>query len=245
MLLENLSYKEVETYLDTQDIILIPVGSVEQHSPYGLIGTDFICAEEIARMTAEKMGILVAPTLSYGVSPHHMAFAGSVTLRPSTLILVIGDLVRSLVSHGFRRIVFVNGHGGNIDTINTALAELKMEGVPGILKMLSWYASDQLDEFSANTFHGEEGSHATPSEVSVTKFVRPDQFDAKADMAGTVESPDFFWPLTAKEMRAFFPDGRMGSAPWRASREYGRQICDLSVEWLQQELKEITARKLP
>jgi creatinine amidohydrolase len=80
MLLENLSYPEVELYLKEKDIILVPVGSVEQHSPYGLIGTDFITAEHVARQAGEAMDILVAPTLCYGVSPHHMAFPGTVSL---------------------------------------------------------------------------------------------------------------------------------------------------------------------
>jgi creatinine amidohydrolase len=244
MLLENLSFKEVEAYLDTKDIILVPVGSVEQHSPYGLIGTDFICAEGIARRTAEKMDIIVAPTLAYGVSPHHMAFAGSVTLKPTTLIQVVGDLVRSLVSHGFRRIVFINGHGGNVDTINTALAEIKMEGLPGYFKLLSWYASARLDDYGEDAFPGQEGCHATPSEVSVTKYLRPDQFDGKADQTGTMASPNHYWPLTAREMRTIFPDGRMDSAPWLASQEHGQKIYELSVAWLQQELLGIMAQKL-
>ena len=84
MLLENMSYPEVEAYLESNDSILVPVGSVEQHSPYGLIGTDFITAERVARETGEAASVLVAPTLHYGVSPHHMAFKGTMTLTPDT-----------------------------------------------------------------------------------------------------------------------------------------------------------------
>ncbi|MCP4367053.1 MAG: creatininase family protein, partial [Deltaproteobacteria bacterium] len=119
-LLENLSYPEVEEYLKKRDIILVPTGSVEQHSPYGLIGTDFITAEAIARRISDAMHILVAPTVNYGVSPHHMAFRGTVSLTPDTMIRLISNIIESLVSHGFRRIVFINGHGGNISAIKIA-----------------------------------------------------------------------------------------------------------------------------
>ena len=88
MLLENLSTNEVEDYLNDKDIILIPIGAVEQHSQYGLIGTDFIVAENIAREIGKRMDILVAPTINYGISPHHMAFMGTATVTPNTFILV-------------------------------------------------------------------------------------------------------------------------------------------------------------
>ncbi|MFZ1956246.1 MAG: creatininase family protein, partial [Desulfobacterales bacterium] len=87
MLLENMAYIEVETYLNEKDTILVPVGSVEQHSPYGLIGTDFIVAEAIARTVGDNLKLMVAPTVCYGASPHHMAFKGTVALSPSTLII--------------------------------------------------------------------------------------------------------------------------------------------------------------
>ena len=131
MLLENLAYTEVEDYLKTKDIILIPIGAVEQHSAYGLIGTDFIVAEAITRMVGDSMDILVAPTLSYAVSPHHMAFKGTVALSPSTLINIVEDIVKSLVTHGFRRIIFINGHGGNIVPLQTAFQKLKDQNIKG------------------------------------------------------------------------------------------------------------------
>ena len=139
MLLENLAFTEVEEYLKKKDIVLVPIGSVEQHSPYGLIGTDFIAAEAVARRAGENLDILVAPTVSYGVSDHHMGFKGTVTLRPDTMIQIVMDLVRSLVTHGFRRILFVNGHGGNINTLGTAFSQLKSEGINGYFDQISWY----------------------------------------------------------------------------------------------------------
>ena len=239
MLLENMAYTEVETYLNEQDIILVPVGSVEQHSPYGLIGTDFIVAEAIARTVGDKLNLMVAPTVCYGVSPHHMAFKGTVALSPSTLIVVVEDIVRSFVTHGFRRILFINGHGGNIVPLKTAFRQLKDKGHSGYFDVLSWYTEAGVKQACREAFGDEDGQHATPSEVSITKHLRPSAFDGKTVSEQKVEKPKYYWPLTAKEMRTFFPDGRMESAPWLATAELGKQIATKAAEELEIKIKDI------
>jgi creatinine amidohydrolase len=241
MLLENMAYTEVETYLNEKDAILVPVGSVEQHSPYGLIGTDFIVAESIARTVGEILDLMVAPTVCYGVSPHHMAFKGTIALSPSTLIIVAEDIVRSLVAHGFRRILFINGHGGNIVPLKTAFRQLKDEGLSGYFDVLSWYTEAGVRQACREAFGDDDGQHATPSEVSITKHLRPTMFSGKAVLEQTVEKPKYYWPLTAKEMKTFFPDGRMESAPWLATAELGKQIAAKAAEDLEQKIKDILA----
>jgi creatinine amidohydrolase len=239
MLLENMAYTEVEDYLKTRDIILIPIGAVEQHSPYGLIGTDFIVAEAIARMVGDDLDILVAPTLSYAVSPHHMAFKGTVALSPSTMIQVIEDIVRSLVTHGFRRIIFINGHGGNIDPLQTAFQKLKNQNYKGHFELMSWYMDSEIKRFCNEAFGGNEGHHATPSEVSITKHLRPSAFTGKAEEEKAVEKPKYYWPLSADEMKSVFPDGRMESAPWLATGELGEEIADLAARKLKEKIRNI------
>lgn len=239
MLLENMAYTEVETYLNEKDTILVPVGSVEQHSPYGLIGTDFIVAEAIARTVGDNLNLMVAPTVCYGVSPHHMAFKGTVALSPSTLIIVVEDIVRSLVAHGFRRILFINGHGGNIVPLQTAFRQLKDEGLSGYFDVMSWYTEAGVKQACREAFGDDDGHHATPSEVSITKHLRPSAFNGKAVSEQKVEKPKYYWPLTATEMRTFFPDGRMESAPWLATAELGKQIASKAAEDVEKKIKDI------
>jgi len=242
--LENLSYPEVEKYLEKKDIILVPTGSVEQHSPYGLIGTDFITAEAVARGVAEAMHILVAPTVKYGVSPHHMAFKGTASLTPDTMIVLISDIIQSLVSHGFRRIVFINGHGGNISSIKTAMERLKERMIQGCFHVLSWYEMEEVQQLSFDLFAGQEGQHATPGEVSITRHLRPEAFETKPAHELKVRNPKYYWPLTSEEMKKVFPDGRMESAPWLAKADHGKKILKIACRAIQKKVEAIMLLKV-
>jgi creatinine amidohydrolase len=245
MLLENMSYVEVEAYLQEKDTVLVPIGSVEQHSPYGLIGTDFITAEAVAREAGKRMYILVAPTLPYGMSQHHMAFKGSITLSPVTYINVIKEIVISFLSHGFKRIVFINGHGGNINPVKTAFDQLKYENYSGIFEIISWYQLDEVKALIEDIFGEKEGHHATPSEISITKYLRADEFKTKPQTEKTLEKVETFWPLNKYEMKKVFPDGRMESASWLANEKYGKIILEEAVRSLEKRIKKILNYKLP
>src|SRR3546814_5368725 len=100
MQLQLTTWPEVEAYLERSTGIIVPIGSPEQHGPTGLIGTDALTAEVIGRRVGEAEGDLVAPTNSYGLAQPHMAFTGTVTFRPSTLIQVVRDAVMALARHG-------------------------------------------------------------------------------------------------------------------------------------------------
>lgn len=103
MLLHLCTWPEVEAYLTQSSGLILPIGSTEQHGPTGLIGTDAICAEVVAKGVGEAANALVGPTINVGMALHHTAFPGSMTLRPSTLIAVIQDYLPPLVRHGFTR----------------------------------------------------------------------------------------------------------------------------------------------
>lgn len=226
--LELCTWPEVEQYLARERVVIVPIGSTEQHGPNGILGTDSICAEEIARRVAAEAGFLVTPTISVGMARHHMAFPGTLTLRPETLMAVLHDHVWSLYQHGFRGIVFVNGHGGNIATASAALSNLREELPDAQVEWIDWFRCEPVYALANELFGDREGAHATPSEVSVTMAAYPDVvrvIDGPLDtescrMRGVPSSATF---------REWYPDGRMGSDPSLARASHGATLIDTAV----------------
>ena len=103
---------QVEDYLSRDDRLVVPLGSIEQHA-YLSLGVDRILSGRVAEEAAEPLGVLVLPSLPYGLTPYFAAYPGSPSLRVGTYVAVVRDLLDSLYGQGFRRILIVNGHGGN------------------------------------------------------------------------------------------------------------------------------------
>ncbi len=112
MHISDMNWMEVEAYLKRDDRAVLPLGCTEQHA-YLSLSVDSILAERVAVEAAEPLGVPVFPVVAYGLTPYFMAYPGTLTLQASTYLNVIRDLFDSLITHGFRRIVVVNGHGGN------------------------------------------------------------------------------------------------------------------------------------
>jgi creatinine amidohydrolase len=232
MQLQLATWPEIETYLARSRGIIVPIGSTEQHGPNGLIGTDALCPEVLAREAGERGDILVGPTLAIGMAQHHLGFPGSITLRPSTLIALVRDVVQSLAVHGFRDIYFLNGHGGNVATVNAAFAEVHAEhslaGRAGSLRLrlANWYLGRRVQALSRELFGEAEGSHATPSEISLTWHAHPAA--AKPMTLEPRRAPTGAFG-DAADYRARFPDGRIGSDPSLASHAAGARLFEAGV----------------
>lgn len=228
------TWQEVEEYLQTSRSVIIPIGSTEQHGPNGLIGTDHLDAEFVAKGVGDKIGCLVAPTLTIGMSQHHLGFTGSITLRPSTLIAVVCDVVHSLLRHGLERFLFINGHGGNVATVTAAFDEiyatisLRGGGSPVRCKMEFWSSGPRCNALAQELYGDSNGSHATAAEVSLSQFYHP-QSIKNAQMSPKVapRSTGFF---DSSDYRRRFPDGRIGSDPSLSSPEHGERLYAAAVE---------------
>jgi len=183
----------------------------------------------------EKTEALVAPTISVGMAQHHMAFTGSMTLRPSTLIAVMRDWVASLARHGFRRFYFINGHGGNVATAQAAFSEIYADtslapagnGPELKCRLRNWWQADGFASLSRELYGSAEGSHATPSEVSVTYFGYPEAIKHVAMTPKIAPNGPIY---DAEDYRRRFPDGRIGSDPSQANAEAGARIVGAAVK---------------
>lgn len=108
----NMNWMQVEQYLERDNRAVVPLGSTEQHAFLSLC-VDNILAERVAREAAEPSGVPVFPVLNYGMTPYFLAYPGTVSLKLETYLRILEDILDSLAGTGFKRVLFVNGHGGN------------------------------------------------------------------------------------------------------------------------------------
>jgi creatinine amidohydrolase len=108
----DLTWRQLEAYLERDDRIVLPLGSTEQHA-YLSLETDNVLAERVSAEAAEPLGVPVLPALCYGVTPRFAAYPGSPSLSEETYVAVVSELLDALRAQGFGRILVVNGHGGN------------------------------------------------------------------------------------------------------------------------------------
>jgi creatinine amidohydrolase len=214
-LLAKMTWPEAKALLSETDIAIIPVGSTEQHGPALPLDTDAFEADAFAQAVAErlwpKVKTIVTPLVSYGVSPHHMPFAGTITLRAETLIDLIVDIGLSLAKHGVKKIVVMNSHGGNTPALAIALRKLYEAGLWCV--QVAWWeiVADLVKQtFAPPYFHADEmetsvawalgqrvlqdkrvdepGREPVPGYTKVTMFAEPPNFSPVSDMTDYTQS---------------------------------------------------------
>jgi creatinine amidohydrolase len=133
----EMNWAQVEAYLARDQRAVLPVGSTEQHAGLSLC-VDHILAERVSVEAAEPLGVPVFPGLPYGMTPYFMAYPGTVSLTPDTYSRLIRDILDSLATHGFKRVVIVNGHGGNTSVTST-IADWRAMHPSVAVKFHNWW----------------------------------------------------------------------------------------------------------
>ncbi|GEM_PF-71957 len=127
LVLQEMTWPEVKEYLSQSDMVIIPMGSTEQHGPHLPLGTDYITAFDLAGQISAKTGVIVAPVLMSGYSKYHSGFPGTLSLGPSTMEQVMIETVMYLRKSGFRRLMLLNIHGGNTATVARIIERINQE----------------------------------------------------------------------------------------------------------------------
>ena len=125
--LAEISWTDAEKLFKATEVVLLPVGSTEQHGPHNPLGTDYLVAVALSRAVGEKTGVPVLPVIPVGVSEHHRQFPGTLWVPPSIFRGYIKSVALSAASHGVRKILIVNGHGGNTAALIEVAGELRRE----------------------------------------------------------------------------------------------------------------------
>lgn len=172
--LGRMSWTEAAETAETNPVVLIPVGAIEQHGPHLPLHEDAIVADHVAQQVAKDTGAVVAPVMNYGHSPMFAGYAGTLSLRRDTLTAVMVDICEGLVSHGFRRLVLVDNNGGNQASV--AEAAFTMRSRHGILmgSLYPWQLGYQLMR-SAYDEPDRVYGHGAEPELSAMMVMFPDQ----------------------------------------------------------------------
>lgn len=221
------------------DTILVAAGSTEQHGPHLPEMTDTLIGTHLVRAIVERLpNALQGPTISIGCSEHHMAFAGTVTLRTETFIAVVQDVAHALAWHGFRTIVFIPSHGGNFAPLAQAMEGLRdLDGAKVVAFSDLVGFVGVLSEVSASFGITPEvsGAHAGENETALDLLLRPDLVRMDHAEAGYVGPFDekVSQIIFTQGMPALTQNGILGDAR-PATAEHGRVYLDTMADFLAQ-----------
>lgn len=196
---EDLTWFDVEKYLKSDNRLLLILGACEQHG-YLSLSTDAKIPLALADAVSQQTGVLVAPPLHFGASPYFLAYPGTISLRIATLLDVAEDMVRSVYQQGFRRLLILNGHGGN-DPVRIRLAEI-IDGMPGLqIAWYSWWVATKVTAVAAK--YGLKSYHA--SWIEAFPFTRVGELPSGEKVPPTVSRV-----LGAESTRETYRDGVFG-----------------------------------
>ena len=199
----DLNWMQLEAYLESDDRIVLPLGSIEQHG-YLSLGVDMILSDRVSVEAAEPLGVPVMPSLPYGLTPYFAAYPGSPTLRVETYQAVLRDLLVSLYGQGFRRFAFVNGHGGN-DPGRDAAEAWQSEHPDAQTLWHNWWSGPRTKAVVDSI--DRDASHASWMEnfpwTRLAGVVQPDERKPMADISTMRESDP-------ADVRALLGDGSLG-----------------------------------
>jgi creatinine amidohydrolase len=203
MNIRDMNWLQVEAYLRTDDRCVLPLGSVEQHG-YMTLCVDQVLAERVAQEAAEPLGVPVFPALPYGLAPYFQAYPGSMTLRVDTYVRVVRELLDGIRRAGFRRVLIVNGHGGNQPAGALAI-EYGMDHPEMRVKFHNWWSAPRT--WAAVQEVDENGSHA--SWMENFPWTRLPGVDLPTEEKPALDM-DLLRVLPPAEVRAYVGDGNYG-----------------------------------
>lgn len=240
--LNELSWLDAKTYFQSNDVILVPVGSNEQHGPQNPLGTDHLIALKLAEEASMRTGVIYLPVVPIGVSPHHRQFWGTVYVKPDVFKAYIRDICLSLKPYGVHKIVVVNGHGGNTPSLRELARDLREHGM--FLSVFIWWAASKKG--LPNLFTAKERRHASAEETSMNLALFPDLVEVSKAVDEKVRT------LFPKASRGIFlgldtvdysDSGVLGISS-TASVEKGRQVFETAVVELVKHVETLKQKKI-
>lgn len=241
-------WPEVEQQLPHIKLGVVPVGSCEQHGHSTTFTTDSERAYQFCKLLGDRVGnqILIAPPVNYGISVHHMSFPTTLTLRVETLMAVLCDIAEAFSRHGIKKILFVNGHGGNRPVLDATVVKLKYEyGIDAYWSAMGTNLA--RDAIKKKMDIPAVIGHACEVETSQSLYLAP--WVVREDRKpGELHEESMYFRKTFCDGNAAWnwkqdvsENGALGDAR-RATVEVGREMTDIALDYFERLIEEIVAR---
>ncbi|MBW1695784.1 MAG: creatininase family protein [Deltaproteobacteria bacterium] len=260
-LYEKMSWPEIDTAARAGKLVLLPVATIEDHGPHLPVDTDVVIVSAICRRTAELIPeeVVLSPTVKFGYSPHHIDFPGTITIRWNTFVEYLLDILRSLIHHGFHKILMVNGHGSNAPLAEMACRLGVVEHPDSICASVSWWELADVRKVVAEIRESEVTSHACeletslylaidPKPVKMNKAARDITMPMSAhffsDLVGGKPKTGFKNPVHLTEYWSTVTENGVRGDPTKATAEKGTVILDAASKELVEVLRELKERRI-
>jgi creatinine amidohydrolase len=229
VLLHEMSWVEAKQYFMEKDIVILPVGSNEQHGPQNPLGTDHFIAKAIAEEAAKRSGVLCLQVIPFGVSAHHKQFWGTIYISPRTFREYVKEVCLALNYYGVRKIVIVNGHGGNLSALLEMARELRRKRI--FVSIFQWWLA--ASKLLPDLFKPEERRHAGAEETSLNLILHPETVNMckavnKKTMVHRVQREGIMLPLDTID----YTDSGVFGKSTTASAKKGEKVWETVVNEL-------------
>jgi len=232
-MLENYSWKSARKTFRSKKVALVPVGSMEQHGPHLPLGTDFFIAQALAESAARDTGAICTPGIPIGVSAHHRQFWGTLWVSPQTFRQYVYEAAIGLGYHGVGGIIFVNGHGGNLPSLQEISRNLRPEKLYSVV--YQWWTDPSVIEL-LNRLFKSKGTHAGAMETAMVLAIRPELVDAASyDEAARGAAAEFGIKKFGAELpvdTVEFSESGATLDPREATVEAGKRIFQTALDSL-------------
>lgn len=254
MYLADLTWKEAKEILaDPKTVVIIPVGSTEQHGDMGPLGTDWYIPEEFSkRLNGMHPQLVITPIIPFGVATHHIGFAGTIDLGLEVMSGVMDRVLSSLFLHGARRFVVINGHGGNDPAIDATALKHYRKGA--LVSVINWWSIAAKLDPDHPTGHGDA------QEISALMAIKPELMKTKVQETPVVTPIAEDFPQIhintvmfegapvkiVRDIRDTVSTGGLGGLPSdKASLEWGESMMDSMTQWISHFVMRFSELPLP
>lgn len=251
---EEHSWPELREAARQERVVLLPVGTIEQHGPHLPLATDCITSREMSRMAVERVPeeAILMPQVYYAFNEHHLDFPGTIAVEGQTFINYITDIGKSVAHHGFRKLLLINGHGSNVPFLDIAARNITNHS-GAIVALAPWWklAEPAISEIRESEYPGGM-SHGCELETSVLLALRPDLVDMEQAVKDIHVQPSrwIYWdiqkpsPVTFMEFFSRFSKTGINGDPTLATEAKGQRVVECVVDNLVDLIRDFRRREI-